>query len=49
VPVVINDEPVVAVKVRKSVEGNLESPVPKEEANPLSSGMEELIDDFSNF
>jgi hypothetical protein len=47
--VVINDEPVVAVKLRKSVEGNLDSPNPNEEENPPSSGMEELIDDFSNF
>jgi hypothetical protein len=40
---------VVAVKPRKSVEGNLESLVQKEEANPQSSDMEELVDDFSNF
>jgi hypothetical protein len=49
VPVVINDKPVVAVELRKSVEGNLESLVPKEEANPPSSSGEELVDDFSNF
>jgi hypothetical protein len=49
VPEVINDKPLVAVKLRKSLEGNLESLMPKEEANPQSSDMEELVDDFSNF